>query len=401
VPESIDSCIDPIPLVDRNGKPLFDKKGHHKKMAPTRWLDKNKPVQQVTWAPGFPLIIRDRLVAQGGWIKRKGAAVFNLYRPPLEDMMGGDPKKAKKWLDHVYYVFNKPDADHIIYWLAHRLQRPQEKINHALVLGSEDFGTGKDTMLEAVKRGIGHWNFEEIAAEQAVGRFNGFLKNVILRINEARDLGNFDRFKFFDHLKAYTASPPDTLRVDEKNLREYSIFNCVGIIITTNHRTDGIYLPPGDRRHFVAWSDKIASDFPDGYFPELWDYYDKHDGARHVAAYLRQLNISHFDPKAPPRKTEAYWAIVNVGQAPEENELADVLDLLGNPEAVTIDMIRDKAVGDFGDWLRERKNFRVICHRLQTCGYIPVPHSVITTASEFEGPVMVLIRAWCAKFSAK
>ena len=27
-----------------------------------------------------------------------------------------------------------------------------------------------------------------------LGRFNGFLKSVILRINEARDLGDVDRF---------------------------------------------------------------------------------------------------------------------------------------------------------------------------------------------------------------
>ena len=76
-----------------------------------------------------------------------------------------------------------------------------------------------------------------------------------MRVNEARDLGEFDRFAFYDHMKVYTAAPPDTLRVDEKHLREHYILNCVGVIITTNHKTDGIFLPPDDRRHFVAWSD--------------------------------------------------------------------------------------------------------------------------------------------------
>ena len=71
---------------------------------------------------------------------------------------------------------------------------------------------------------------------------NGFLKSVILRVSEARDLGDVNRYKFYDHMKAYTAAPPDVLRVDEKNLREYSIFNCSGVILTTNHKTDGIYL---------------------------------------------------------------------------------------------------------------------------------------------------------------
>ena len=77
-----------------------------------------------------------------------------------------------------------------------------------------------------------------------------FLRSVILRVSEARDLGDIDRFQFYDHMKAYTAAPPDVLRVDEKNLREYSVPNVVGVVITTNHKTDGIYLPADDRRHF-------------------------------------------------------------------------------------------------------------------------------------------------------
>src|ERR1700740_505193 len=73
-----------------------------------------------------------------------------------------------------------------------------------------------------------------------------------------------DRFKFYDHTKIYTAAPPDVLRVDEKHLREHYVFNVLGFIITTNHKTDGIYLPADDRRHYVAWSDATKEDFTPG-----------------------------------------------------------------------------------------------------------------------------------------
>jgi hypothetical protein len=102
------------------------------------------------------------------------------------------------------------------------VQRPQVKINHALVLGGLQ-GIGKDTLLQPVKRAAGPWNVSEVSPQHMLGRFNGFLKSVILRVNEARDLGEVNRFAFYDHLKAYTAAPPDVLRVDEKNLREYSV----------------------------------------------------------------------------------------------------------------------------------------------------------------------------------
>jgi hypothetical protein len=341
----------------------------------SQWLDQFQPVEQMTWTPGRPEVIRDQLLFEGGWIKRPGVACFNHYRPPL--ILPGDPAEAGPWLDLVGYVFPE-EADRIVDWLAHRVQRPQEKINHALVLGGTQ-GIGKDTILEPAKYAIGAWNFQEASPTQVLGRFNGFLKSVILRISEARDLGEFDRFQFYDHLKAYIAAPPDVLRVDEKNLREYSIINCCGMIITTNHKTDGIYLPQDDRRHFVAWSDRTKDDekFAGDYWNKIWAYYAE-GGVRHVATYLQQRDISGFDPKAPPPKTATFWTIADANRAPEEAEFADLLEALGSPKAVTLGSIQDLAAGDFLDWIEDRKNRRIIPHRLERCGYTPVRNPAAT-----------------------
>lgn len=188
------------------------------------------------------------------------------------------------------------------------MQRPSEKINHALVLGGSQ-GIGKDTLLEPVKHAVGSWNFIEVSPQHLLGRFNGFVKSVILRLSEARDLGDVDRYAFYEHLKIYTAAPPDVLRCDEKNLREHAVQNIFGIIITTNHKTDGIYLPPDDRRHYVAWSTATKEQFRDDYWKALYGWYGIGGGIRNVAAYLATLAISAFDPKAPPPKTAAYTGL--------------------------------------------------------------------------------------------
>jgi hypothetical protein len=43
-----------------------------KQLPASAWLDRNRAVEQATWAPGLPLIIENRLVGAGGWIERKG-----------------------------------------------------------------------------------------------------------------------------------------------------------------------------------------------------------------------------------------------------------------------------------------------------------------------------------------
>jgi hypothetical protein len=366
---SVNALISPIALTKMNGEPVLGKDLKPITLAANRWLDQKQHVEQITWAPGRPLIIRDQLILDGGWTEQLGVTCFNLYQPPA--IMPGDPAKAERWLDHVRYVY-PAEADHLLDWFARRVQRPEEKINHALVLGGAQ-GIGKDTILEPVKYAVGPWNCHEVSPQQLLGRFNGFLKSVMLRVSEARDLGDSDRFGFYDHMKAYTAAPPDVLRVDEKHLREYPIINCCGIVITTNHKTDGIYLPADDRRHFVAWSDRTKEDprFQGNYWKDLWAYYAD-GGLEHVTAYLLNRDISKFDPKAPPPKTAGFWAIVDANRAPEESEMADLLESLGDPKAIALGRIQSMAEGDLATWINDRKNRRAIPHRLEKCGYTPV-----------------------------
>jgi hypothetical protein len=143
------------------------------------------------------------------------------------------------------------------------------------------------------------------------------------------------------------------------------------VVLTTNHPTDSLFLPNDDRRFYVAWSNAEQTDFVANYWRRLWGWYNA-GGIRHVAAYLAELDLSAFDPKAPPPKTPAFWTMVTTGQAPEDAEIADVLDELGNPNAVTLADLRAKAAPGLIEWLDDRRNRRIVPHRMSTCGYAPV-----------------------------
>jgi len=366
---SVNARVPPVPVYDRDGTPRIDKKGDPVTLPASQWLAEHRAVEQQTWVPGETTIIEDKLIAEGGWIAHPGARVFNLYRPPTIAL--GDASKAGPWIDHLRLIY-QADAEHLLRWFAHRVQRPGEKVNHGIVLAGAP-GIGKDTLLEPVKAAVGPWNFGDVSPVQLLGRFNGFLQSVILRVSEARDMGEANRFQVYEHCKTLLAAPPDVLRVDRKNVQEYAVPNVVGVVFTTNRPTDALYLPADDRRHYVAASEATHEDFDEAYWSRLWGWYQDGGGIGHVAAHLYSVDLSDWNPFAPPPKTAAFRAIVDAGRSVEDSDLADALDRLDWPEAVTLGDLESATVDDgFKEWLRDRKNRRQVPHRMKEAGYAPV-----------------------------
>jgi hypothetical protein len=96
---SVNARVPPVPVVDANGVPVLDKEGKQKTIRASAWLDRYQAVEQMTWSPGEPMLIRNRLISEGGWIERNGVTCFNLYRQPTIEH--GDATQAGPWLDRV------------------------------------------------------------------------------------------------------------------------------------------------------------------------------------------------------------------------------------------------------------------------------------------------------------
>src|SRR5262249_26076773 len=102
---SVNARLDPIQVGDKS-------------VPASAWLDMRAAVEQMAWSPGEPELIRDRLLINGGWIERRGCTTYNLYRAPTIERR---PGSVQPWLDHVRRIY-PDDADHIVAWLAHRVQ---------------------------------------------------------------------------------------------------------------------------------------------------------------------------------------------------------------------------------------------------------------------------------------
>jgi hypothetical protein len=369
---SVNSRFPSVALLDDEGH-LVVSEGNKPKpivIPAAMWLDRNRPVEEMTWSPGDPMLVHDRLMVENvGWISKLGDTTFNLYLPPI--IQPGDPRQALRWIKLICKLFGKKSARHIINYLAHRVQRPQEKIQHGLVLGGAP-GIGKDTLLAPVRYAVGPWNFREASPKDMMGTFNPYAKAVILRVNEVRDLGSeVSQYAFYEHMKLYLASSDQTLPVNEKYIKHYNVPNVCGVVYTTNYLENGLYLPEDDRRHFVAWSERTAADFTPEFWSKLWDWY--HDGGFwHVTAYLPQRDISGFRPGEPPEKTEAFWNIANANRSTDETGLDGVLERMGRPAAITVERIITAPNVPFDLVERLQKSPRLVPKHLRDCGYIPV-----------------------------
>jgi hypothetical protein len=134
---SVNSRLPRVPALDHQGRPKRDAGNKPVTMLPTRWLDQNRAVEQMTWCPGLPMLIQNRLVVAGGWIERPDVTCFNLYRPPRLEL--GDPDAAGPWLEHVHAIFPE-DAAHIMSWLAQRVQLPVGGDNNLIACSIESSG---------------------------------------------------------------------------------------------------------------------------------------------------------------------------------------------------------------------------------------------------------------------
>ena len=271
----------------------------------------------------------------------EGAATFNTYRPPTIEH--GDARLAAPFVRHVQRVFSKPgDADQFLDYMAHRVQRPAEKPRFALLIAG-DQGVGKDTAIEFCAPAFGHWNMANIEPGDMDTNFNEYAASVLVRVSEAANLHDMNKWAFNERMKVLIAGTPDHVTINPKYGQKYSVRLHCGVVLTTNHMLSGIYIPQDDRRYDVIEAatkaemgiaeDAVARE----YFSELWDWFLE-GGDAHIAAFLAERDISRFSASNGQRKTNAHKLVVSVNTA-SDHWLLDVLDELGEPAAVRSDAI--------------------------------------------------------------
>lgn len=243
---------------------------------------------------------------------------YNIWRPSGVKPTPGD---VSWFLEHVeYLVPDECERRAVLDYLAHLVQRPEQKIHFALVIRGEQ-GTGKSAVGELMSRIIGKSNVTRPSNDELLDKWTGWQEGAQLAVIE--ELMTLGKLEVTNRLKPLITDP--TLRIQEKYQTTYTIENRLNLLCFTNHR-DALRIEQGDRRWFIVFSPAKAREH--AYYRRLFAHLNG-DGPAHVAHWLMERDLSSFDAK---------------GHAPATAAKEEMRELsMGEAEATLLSLFRDSA----------------------------------------------------------
>ncbi len=275
-----------------------------------------KALLGMTYAAGEDVMVaRDGLVYGNRWVN---------MRPDMSATKRVSDEQIAPWLDHCRKLITDPkELDHVWNVMAHKVQHPNIKINHAVLHGGDE-GCGKDTLWAPFLWAIGgvHQHNRSIMETGDINSQWGYnLEAEVVILNELRETEARERRAMANKLKPVIAAPPETLTINRKGLHPYEMLNRLQVIAFSND-TLPITLPTQDRRWFCVWSNAPRMNPDDA--KELYKWY-KGGGYELIAAWMWQRQVEAFNPAAAPPITEWKVNMVEQGMSTAESFLVDMM----------------------------------------------------------------------------
>ena len=183
--------------------------------------------------------------------------------------------------------------------MAYVMQNPLLKTGVALVITSEDHGTGKNTFADVLRRLNGPCGKTINSLKTIAGEFNATLIGAHLIV--ANELVNFD----YDSRRAEVEALKNIITEDEmcivkKGIDAYQELNIANLIMLSNH-DNPIRIDSHDRRYCVM---STANKQEPSYYKALYKEIDQQEFYPALLYYLLHYDISNFDPMDKPMTDE-------------------------------------------------------------------------------------------------
>jgi hypothetical protein len=264
----------------------------------------------VEFLPGQPEVTHDA----------DDCRVLNLWRPPAWTSREDAPE-PNVFLGHLAYLLDN-DGDaiaHVLNYLAHLVQKPHERISHALLITSRAKGIGKSTLGTIVRRLVGEQNSRIAQTKDLKGQFDGWLVGkLVVQVDEIYEAGNWE---LANKLKPLITEP--TVSVNMKYGPQLVIENYARFILFSNH-TAPLDLEEGDRRYFVFESKAEPRD--QSYYDQLHQFANDKAGMQGLYSFLMRRDLSSFNPHRPPPLTAAKRSIIEASGHPLRHYVQEAVE---------------------------------------------------------------------------
>jgi hypothetical protein len=242
---------------------------------------------------------------------------YNLWRGFAIEPQPGD---WPLFLDHILENICCGDGDLFIYllaWMAQGIQHPEVKPEVAIVLRSEERGTGKSFFARYYRKLFGQHGIELSNSQHLTGRFNEHLEDCcVLVINEALWAGSQT-----GEAVLKTLITEDTLAIEPKGFSVRFARNYLRVIMTSNAEW---VVPAGfDERRFLMLDVGTAHKQDIPYFKAIADQMDN-GGLAAMLYDLQRWDFPGIELRCAP-KTAALTKQKLLSLEPRERWLFDIL----------------------------------------------------------------------------
>lgn len=246
-----------------------------------------------------------------------------------------DPNKSCKWfLHHLKEVFCAGNEEHYRYmlgWLAHMVQKPEEKPGVAIIARGEK-RIGKDTPFLYISKMIENHYVTVSEKSQMVGKFNAHQEKVLLlHMQEGFWGGN----KQDESALKYMITS-ETVMIEPKGVNAFPVKSCLRLYISSNER----WVVPAteDEGRFLVLEVSKKHQKDHAYFAKIYEEMDN-GGPAALLHYLMNYDISNFQVRNVPdsealaeqkieglRNIEKWWLEVLQSGSVYDQQYGDLID---------------------------------------------------------------------------
>lgn len=311
--------------------------------------------------------------AGGGFFFRDGIRYINSYLPKTVPNIDPDWKSHMAWRlceDHIRNVLPN-DADALIKWMAHNVQKPGVKIRWSpIIVGVQ--GDGKTSISNMMKAAMGYRNVKPVSPEAMFSDFNGWAEGACVRVLEEIRVAGERRTAAMDKLKPLITN--DDIEVVRKGSNGVTVANVTNYLALTNH-IDALAIDEGDRRWGVMKTrfksrEQLLEEIPAEYWEELTDAIGQNPGV--LRGWLMSIDLSDFNHAAAPAVNDAKRMMIEASRSGVEADVREAIALGG--KGVGQDVLATDCLNEVSKSMGGRAlNTSSMANILRECGWVKYP----------------------------